>query len=53
MKIKKGGTLVLPAKVRKALRIKTGDEVVRKYVPEGVSLVDELIQARREEAKRE
>lgn len=75
--IAKGGRLVVPAKLRKALRIEPGDEVVlrlesgtlrliplhqavnlaqeavRKYVPEGTSLVDELIQARRTESKRE
>jgi len=75
--ITKGGRLVIPAKLRKALQIEAGDDVVlrlengtlrliplhqavrlaqdmvRKYVPEGVSLVDELIQARHEEAKRE
>lgn len=75
--ITKGGRLVVPAKLRKALQIEAGDEVVlrlekgslrliplhqavslaqetiRKYVPEGISLVDELIQARRTEAKHE
>ena len=75
--IAKGGRLVVPAKLRKALQLEVGDEVVlrlensslrliplhqavslaqdvvRKYVPEGVSLVDELIQARRAEAKDE
>jgi AbrB family looped-hinge helix DNA binding protein len=75
--ITKGGRLVVPAKLRKALQIEAGDEVVlrlengslrliplnqavslaqeavRKYVPKGVSLVDELIQARRAEAKGE
>ena len=72
----KGGRLVVPAKFRKALDIKTGDELilrledgsirmiplkqavsqaqelVRKYA-ENLSLVDELIQARRSEAKHE
>ena len=67
----------MPAKLRKALQIEAGDEIVlrledgslrliplhqavslaqeavRKYVPKDVSLVDELIQARRAEAKRE
>ena len=76
-RIAKGGRLVVPAKLRKALQLEAGDEVVlrlengtlrliplhqavslaqaavRKYVPEGVSLVDELIQARRTEAKSE
>ena len=75
--ITKGGRLVVPAKLRKALQLEAGDEVVlrlengslrliplnqavslaqeavRKYVPKGVSLVDELIQARRAEAKGE
>jgi AbrB family looped-hinge helix DNA binding protein len=75
--ITKGGRLVVPAKLRKALQLEPGDEVVlrlengslrliplhhavslaqdavRKYVPEGVSLVDELIQVRRAEAKGE
>jgi AbrB family looped-hinge helix DNA binding protein len=75
--LKKGGRLVIPARLRKALQIEAGDEVVlrlekgslrliplhqvvslvqeavHKYIPEGVSLVDELIQARRAEAKRE
>ena len=64
----------MPAKLRKALNIKTGDQVVvrlendsirlipvqqavvlaqkavKHYVPNGVSLADELIKARREEA---
>ena len=67
----------MPVKLRKALNIKAGDEVVvllendsirlipmqqavnlaqkavKKYVPKGVSLVDELIKARREEARAE
>lgn len=67
----------MPVKLRKALNIKAGDEVVarlendsirlipirqavnlaqkavRQYVPRGVSLVDELIKARREEARGE
>lgn len=75
--ITKGGRLVVPAKLRKALQLEAGDEVVlrlengslrliplhqaislaqeavRKYAPKGVSLVDELIQARRAEAKGE
>jgi AbrB family looped-hinge helix DNA binding protein len=74
--ISSGGRLVVPAKFRKALKIKAGDELVlrlendsirmipmhqaislaqksvRKYVPDGVSLVDTLIQERREEAER-
>ncbi|MCX6038172.1 MAG: AbrB/MazE/SpoVT family DNA-binding domain-containing protein [Chloroflexi bacterium] len=75
VQIGKGGRLVVPVKLRKALNIKAGDEivarlendsirlipvqqavnlaqkVVRQYVPQGVSLVDELIKARREEAR--
>ncbi|MBN1450292.1 MAG: AbrB/MazE/SpoVT family DNA-binding domain-containing protein [Anaerolineales bacterium] len=75
--ITKGGRLVVPAKLRKALQIEAGDEVVlrlengslrliplhqavrlaqetiHKYAPKGVSLVDELIQARRAEARDE
>ncbi len=67
----------MPVKLRRALNIKAGDEVVarlendsirlipvgqavnraqkvvRQYVPQGVSLVDELIKARREEARGE
>ncbi len=67
----------MPAKLRKALKIAVGDEIVlrlennfirliplhqavnlaqgavRKYATEGASLVDELIQARRAEGKRE
>jgi AbrB family looped-hinge helix DNA binding protein len=74
--ISNSGRLVVPAKFRKALKIKAGDELVlrlendsirliplrqavnmaqkqvRKFVPEGVALVDELIQERREEANR-
>lgn len=33
--------------------IKQAQEIVDQYVPEGVSLADELIRERREEAKRE
>jgi bifunctional DNA-binding transcriptional regulator/antitoxin component of YhaV-PrlF toxin-antitoxin module len=33
--------------------LKRVQEIVRKYVPEGVSLADELIRERREEATRE
>ena len=77
IQIRSGGRLVVPVKLRKALNIKAGDEVVvrlendsirlipmqqavnlaqkavKKYVPKGVSLVDELIKARREEARAE
>lgn len=76
-RINKSGRIVLPAKLRKALEIQTGDEIVlrlendsirliplrqaiqlaqnavRQYVPKGASLVDELIQARREESRHE
>jgi AbrB family looped-hinge helix DNA binding protein len=34
-------------------RIRRAQELVRRYVPEGVSLADELIAERREAAKRE
>jgi AbrB family looped-hinge helix DNA binding protein len=37
----------------RAQAIKRAQAMVRKYVPEGVSLVDELIAERRREAKRE
>lgn len=74
VQIGNGGRLVVPAKYRKALKIKAGDamvvrleagsirlipipqavnlaqKAVRLYVPQGVSLVDDLIKARREEA---
>jgi AbrB family looped-hinge helix DNA binding protein len=73
-RISNSGRLVVPAKFRKALKIKAGDELVlrlendsihliplhqtvrmvqtsiKKFVPEGVSLVDDLIQEQREEA---
>ena len=76
-KIGKGGRIVVPAKYRKALDLKPGDdvilvledgevrittlprviqraqEIVRRYIPEGRSLVDELIRERRDEAARE
>lgn len=71
-----GGRFVLPAKLRKELQIKGGDEIVlylengsvrliplrqavliaqqsfKKYVPEGTSLVSDLILARKEVAAR-
>jgi AbrB family looped-hinge helix DNA binding protein len=76
-KVSAGGRVVIPAEFRKALGIKTGDEVlvhmedgslrlmtkeasrqwardaVKQLVPPGVSLADELIRDRREEAARE
>lgn len=75
--LNENGRIVIPAAIRKALQIKTGDELllhvedgelrvttrmqsirraqelVRQYVPEGISLADELIAERRTEAKRE
>jgi AbrB family looped-hinge helix DNA binding protein len=39
--------LTIPAAVRKA------QAIVRKFVPEGISLVDELLAERRREAERE
>jgi AbrB family looped-hinge helix DNA binding protein len=77
LQIGQGGRLVVPVKLRNALKIKAGDELVvrlendsirlipmqqavrlaqkavRKYVPKGDSLVNDLIQARREEGGRE
>jgi AbrB family looped-hinge helix DNA binding protein len=73
----KSGRVTIPAKMRMALGVQSGDEIlirlengairmiplrqaihlvqqaVRRYVPEGTSLVEALIQARREEAVRE
>jgi AbrB family looped-hinge helix DNA binding protein len=75
--LNENGRIVIPAAMRKALKVKAGDELllhmedgdihvttpmqrirraqelVRRYVPEGVSLADELIAERREAAKRE
>ena len=72
--IRENGRLVIPAKYRKALGLKPGDEVllvledneirvlstrqaiaraqavVRRYIPKGRSLSDELIRERKEEA---
>jgi len=78
VQIDKGGRVVIPAHLRKALKIKTGDELlfhleddssirlipmqqavrlvqqsVKRYSTKGQSLVDELIQARREDAAHE
>ncbi len=76
-KIGEGGRVVVPARYRKELGLKPGDdvilvledgevrittlprviqraqEIVRRYNPEGRSLVDELIRERRDEAARE
>ena len=73
----KSGRITVPAKMRTALDIQSGDEIliqlekcairmiplrqaiglaqqaVRRYVPKGTSLVEELIKARQEEAARE
>ena len=73
----KGGRLVIPVRLCRALNLKAGDvlvarlendsirlmplrqaiqlaqKAVRQYAPQGVSLVDELIKARREEAGNE
>jgi AbrB family looped-hinge helix DNA binding protein len=75
--IQQNGRIVLPVRLRKALEISGGDEIilrlendsirliplrkavklaqtaVGKYVPEGVSLVDALIEERQEEARHE
>jgi AbrB family looped-hinge helix DNA binding protein len=75
-KLREGGRLVIPASYRKALGLKTGDEVLlllendeirlistrravaqaqtmlRRYIPEGRTLSEELIKERREEAYR-
>jgi len=75
--ISKSGRIVLPVRLRRALDIQAGDEIVmrlengsirliplrqavslaqktvRQYVPEGASLVEALIEARREEAARD
>ena len=74
--IGEGGRIVIPARYRKALGLKPGDEVllvleegevrvltpqravqraqtlVRRYIPEGRPLVEELLQERREEPAR-
>jgi AbrB family looped-hinge helix DNA binding protein len=74
VQIDNGGRVVVPVNLRKALKIKSGDELilrlehdsirlipiqqavkmaqkaVKNYAPKGVSMVDELIEARREEA---
>lgn len=42
---------VLRVSLTRAERVKRAQALVRKYVPEGVSLVDELIEDRRREAE--
>jgi AbrB family looped-hinge helix DNA binding protein len=75
--LNENGRIVIPVAMRKAMKVKPGDELllhmedgdlhvtthmqrirkaqelVRRYVPEGVSLADELIAERREAAKGE
>ena len=57
--LKEGDTVLWELKNGEALlttrsaRLRRAQEMVRKYVPEGVSLVDELIAERRAEAERE
>ena len=57
--LKEGDTVLWELKDGEALlttkiaRIRRAQALVRKYIPEGVSLVDELIAERREEARRE
>ena len=75
-RIGEGGRIVIPAEYRKALELKTGDEVllllddgeiriltpqraieraqalVRRYIPKGRNLTEELLQERREETGR-
>jgi AbrB family looped-hinge helix DNA binding protein len=77
VQIDNGGRVVVPVNLRKALKIKSGDElilrlehdsirlipiqqavkmaqkVVKSYAPKGVSMVDVLIEARREEVRDE
>jgi AbrB family looped-hinge helix DNA binding protein len=77
VRLNENGRIVIPAAMRKALKVKPGDELllhmengdlhvtthmqrirkaqelVRRYVPDGVSLADELIAERREAAKGE
>lgn len=77
LRLNENGRIVIPASIRKAVGMKSGEEVIlwaengevrittatrrarraqqllRKYVPEGVSLSDELIAERRQEAERE
>ena len=75
--LNENGRIVIPAAMRKALKVKPGDELLlhlengevhvtthaqrirnaqellRRHVPSGISLADELIRERREAAKRE
>ncbi|MCW5875651.1 MAG: hypothetical protein KIS85_02095 [Anaerolineales bacterium] len=50
-RLDKDGRIAVPAKLRKAA--KKAQQLVRKYNPEGRSLTEELIQARRKEAQSE
>ncbi len=71
--LNKNGRIIVPAKIRKALNLHPGDELiirlehgsirliplhqavllaqqkVKQYVPDNISLVEDLLQARREE----
>jgi AbrB family looped-hinge helix DNA binding protein len=49
LRLENGSIRLIP--LRQA--VKMAQEAVRQYVPSGTSLVDQLIQARREEAARE
>lgn len=77
LKIDSAGRVLIPAEMRAAMMVKSGDmvtarvidgelvllsrdaairkaqQMVRRHVPEGTSLSDELIAERREEARRE
>jgi hypothetical protein len=55
-KNKQGNGFTLPADDRSEMHriqsVKNARQVIRKYVKKGISLVDELIQSRREESAR-
>ena len=63
MKTSEGGRVVIPAEIRQTMDIKEGDTVllelreaqamVRKFVPAGVSLADELLAERHAENARD